>query len=148
MRNPKIVLLPFFFVVGFLSFHTTANAKDPTFELYNSATHEITVEVVDPKIHQWKVAPGDRVSLDIPKDNNIRILIQDGKGGFFKPDYRFDIMKSAHGKTKYLTWDPSRRYREKRLRPQTGYSEGILFYSDKGFNMNFNVNERDIKLSE
>jgi|GEM_PF-3782047 len=148
MSNAKATLFPLFFAVAFLGFHSLANAKEPPFELHNGATHGITVEIVHKEHHfRTHLSAGERVSRDISKDSNIVIQVQDETNRYsFKPDYRFEIKESAHGKTKYLTWDPSKRYRERRLRPQTGYSKGIMFYSDKGFNSNNNVNESDIKL--
>jgi hypothetical protein len=145
MKNTKITLLSIISIITFSNSQLINAAGEapqgPGFELYNKASHPITIEVaiVGTNFKQiYTVNPNSKRPLEIDLDATITLGIYNPRKTaqemMLPSDYFYTIYNP--GKTKYLTWNPAKN---PPLYPQTGRLMGFSGISDTGYSLNNNL---------
>lgn len=161
MKNSKIMLMTTAMIcTGFLTIQAgtsdlLSSIKGPGFELYNKATQTISIAlVVDGVLTTADVLAGKKFTqkIDLTKPVRLGIYNQATKGistsfisGAITPQPNAVYELSASGKTKYLTWTPSKN---PPLYPQTGTFMGLSGKSDSGYPLSSNLSQSQIILKK
>lgn len=141
--------------------------RGPGFQIANKTKDSIWVSiVVGDKISTYQeelgydeVTPGDRLTMDIANLNNdiqIAVYTENPEAVTFEddsynpmPEYTFFTSKDARGKTKYLTWNPTKhKVAKKSLYPQTGRLKGLMKVSSSNYNLSNNIKPFHVHLKE
>lgn len=154
------------FLLNLNSSAVQAAPEGPGFDIMNKTNKSIWVtfvvagELVETK---W-IRPETRLSKDIDSKKDLILGIYDSQPkeavslGIMsklagkveitpKPDYVYGFASSAHGKTKYLTWNPAKhKTPAKSLYPQTGTFLGWSGKSEAGYSLKNNVSQDQISL--
>ena len=136
------ILLTIVSLAGLFSMQSNISAE-LGFELVNKSTKSIKVTLIDEKgpeeqnLESYNVAAKDLLVLPISIDDRVIISIDD-RSILRSRSYIID----APGKTKYLTWDPSK---VNPLYPQTGTYMGLSGVSESGLSLKNNISNDQLK---
>jgi hypothetical protein len=150
MKNTKIILLSIISIIAFSNLQLVNAAieapQGPGFELYNKASHPITIEssIIGTRFKQMAtVAPNGKFPLKIDLDAAITLGIYNPRKTaqemMLPADYFYTIY--SPGKTKYVTWNPAKN---PSLYPQTGRFMGFSGISDTGYSLGNNLRASEI----
>lgn len=157
MKNIKSML--FLSVISTLScLNVSAGTADllkktqgPGFELFNKASHTISIAVlIDGNLTTADIASGSKFLKDVDVSKTIRLGIYNkptkGISTAFlsgaitpQPDAIYDL--NAAGKTKYITYNPSK---SPALYPQTGPLMGLRGKTESGYPLGSNLSQSQI----
>ncbi|HLW72779.1 MAG TPA: hypothetical protein VKR54_01905 [Candidatus Babeliales bacterium] len=159
MKNIKNMLLSIVSLVAFFGSQSTVagtsgllkSMQGPGLEIYNKSTNAITVTIFMNGTFTQKadISPNQKFAKDIDTKQSLQIGIYDPKttistGTFSReitpaPKYFYEI--NASGKTKYLSWNPTK---STPLYPQTGTFMGLSGKSDSGYPLSDNISQGQI----
>ena len=157
MKSTKILFIAMIAssTISFGSQQLLESIKGPGFELYNKAPNTISVAlIVDGNLSTADVAAGKKFvqKVDYTKPIRLGIYNQVTKGistsfmsGAITPQPNAVYELSAPGKTKYVTWTPSK---SPALYPQTGTFMGLSGKSDSGYPLGSNLSQSNIILKK
>jgi hypothetical protein len=129
--------------------------QGPGFELYNKAAQTISVAVlIDGQLSTADVAPSGKFLKDVDTSKTIRLGIYNkptkGISTAFisgaitpQPDVVYEL--KAPGKTKYVTYNPSK---SSALYPQTGPLMGLKGKTESGYPLGSNLQQGQIVLKK
>jgi|SRR4030095_7748437 hypothetical protein len=159
MKMMKNTLLA---VISMISFFSTQSSiagtsgllksmQGPGFELYNKASQTISIAVIiNGQLTTANVGAGQKFTKTVDLNETIRLGIFNKQtpnisttfmtGAITpQPDAIYDL--NASGKTKYVTWTPSK---SPSLYPQTGTFMGMSGKSDSGYPLSANLQQSQI----
>lgn len=129
--------------------------QGPGFELFNKASHTISVALlIEGQLSTQDVTSGSKFlkDVDVSKPMRLGIYNKPTKGistallsGAITPQPDFVYELNASGKTKYVTYNPSKN---PALYPQTGPLMGITGKSDSGYPLGSNLSQSHIILKK
>jgi hypothetical protein len=137
IRNNLLAIVSLVALFGINS-QINAATEGPGFQIQNKAKNSIKVTLVAGPMGTAKMYQVSRdmfLPVEINLQDRITIKVIDGSTSKM---YTID----APGKTKYLTWNPSK---SKPLYPQTGTYMGLSGTSETGYSLKKNVSASDIK---
>lgn len=162
MKSIKLIVSSIAIIASLITIQSTQPAANlvkkmqgPGFEVFNKANQAISIAImIDGKLTPANIAPNGKFVLDIDLSKPVKLGIYNrqtsGISTTFltgaitpQPDKLYEL--NAPGKTKYLTWNPSK---SPFLYPQTGTYMGISGKSDSGYPLSSNLSQNQIVLKK